>query len=388
MTSSDVEPSYDVVIVGSGPVGLSAAIALSKAGLNTLILEKNAELAKHSRAPGIWARTMEFFADIGVVEAFLKHGIVVTRLSPFDVDRNKVLLTLPLSELKDVTSFPQLTIVPQDKTERILLDHLRSLPRAEHRFSSRVYFLKQDKDSVLIKYESHGKDLQARGSFVLGCDGAHSFVREAIGAKLEGETYPFKVALADIVFPSRFDGRFPRISTRHGLHLAIRIDDKLWRLILPFSDRDKRQMKERIDAAVSVLFTQRKYEVLWQSEFNLHRRLSSFFAKGRVVLAGDAAHLNSPVGGQGMNSGIQDIFHLRQSLLQAVADCNPKALESYGRTRRIQVGRGVNRYTHFATKILLGADGRFFRIAFTLLSYLVKIPMIRRQMMLRSAMLR
>ena len=172
--------------------------------------------------------------------------------------------------------------------------------------------------------------------------------------------------------------------------LAIRIDDELWRLILPFAEDDPRPLGERVETAVARLFPPTGYRTVWASEFRLHRRLASRLVsqpEGRIVLAGDAGHLNSPVGGQGMNAGIQDTAILARALLAALERGDATPVAAYARRRRAAIESGVNRFTDRMTRLLLHGRGRWLKPALRLVQLVIHLPPLRRRLLRRLAML-
>lgn len=379
----------DVLVVGAGPVGLSVALGLVRTGRTVLVVEKNPGTAERSRAPVIWPRTQEVLAGLGVLDRFLAEGISLSELRIHDADRDRALLRLPLRELAGETEHPRLLVLPQSDTERLLLEAVRAFhPEAEVRFETEALDLEQDAGGVRLRCRGPGGEEQTfEARYLAGCDGAHSAVREAIGGELRGETYDLEAALADVELHPDADLPFPRFSTRGGPKIGIRIDERTWRLILPFAAGDATAVDERVPGAVADLFPGRGHDLVWSSRFRLHRRVSTRFALGRVVLAGDAAHLNSPVGGQGMNAGIQDADVLRPVLLAALDDDAPEILRTYADRRRREIERGVNRFTNVLTRLLLAGGGRFVRLVFILTGLALRLPPFRRRLLRRLAML-
>lgn len=381
----------DVVVAGAGPVGLSLALSLARQGRRVLVLEREATTARQSRAPGIWPRTQEILAALGVLESFRAAGILLDRVTLWDADRDRPLLTLPLEELAGATGFPQLLILPQSRTEGLLADAVRGEATARILFSAEVVGVRQDVTSVSVEYRHDGRLRSVRAPFVVGCDGAHSAVRESLSIDLEGVTYDTRVGLADLAVTTPDDLPFPRLSTRAGLGIAIRMDADLWRIILPFESGDRRTLKERVEDAAVRLFpgvaSAGEFSTVWESEFRLHRRVASSFVRDRVALAGDAAHLNSPVGGQGMNAGIQDAEVLSRALLEALRERDPGALRAYGRSRRSHVQEGVNPFTDRLTRVLLLSRGRAIRPALFLGRQALRVRPLRRRFLSRLAML-
>ncbi len=380
----------DVVIVGAGPVGLALALGLAREGRDVLVLEKEPSTAERSRAPAIWPRTQEVLADLGVIGTFLDAGIVMPEVELWDADRGKVRFAAPIHELAGETSYPHLLILPQSRTEALLLDAVRAQPTAEVRFSSAVTGLEQGADSVRVRYrdgeDGRETETEVEARFVAGCDGARSTVRGEIGADLEGETYRVRAALADVEVDGGDALPFPRLTTEPRVAIAIRIEDRVWRLILPFAAAEGVSLDRRIEDAVASLLPGLGWETTWKSEFRLHRRLSTGFVSGRVVLAGDAAHLNSPVGGQGMNAGIQDTEILVPTLLESLEAGSPEPLARYAR-RRNEIQEGVNRFTDLLTRLLLFGRGRLLRPVLTLAHAAIRLRPLRRRMLKNLAML-
>jgi 2-polyprenyl-6-methoxyphenol hydroxylase-like FAD-dependent oxidoreductase len=378
----------EVIVVGAGPVGLSLALGLARSGVNVLVLEKETGTAEHSRAPAIWSKTQELLAELGVIDRFLAEGILVPRIELWDADRKRILLRLPIEELHDETAYARLLILPQSKTERLLYEAIRDTTEAEVRFGCEVVGLIQSPSGVEVRYRVQGEEKCVRGRFVAGCDGAHSTVREGIGATLAGITYRVQAALADIRIPGDRNFRFPRLTTRPNLAIAIRIDANLWRLILPFSGSGEQiPLEKRIGEAIRSLFPRVESDTVWKSEFRLHRRVSSNWVDGRIVLAGDAAHLNSPVGGEGMNAGIMDAAVLRKALVEGLDVDEGKPLLDYAMRRRLAIERGVNPFTDRLTRLLLTGNGRFIRPMFKGAQVILGIGPLRRRFLRRLAML-
>lgn len=382
------ENGPEIVIVGAGPVGLSLGLWLARRGRRALILEKNDNTSTHSRAPAIWPATQEILAELGVIETFLGEGIAVPRLQLHDADRETTLFTAPLEELAGVTRFPQLLVLPQSRTEALLRDALDKQPSVDIRWGCEAADLAESNGSVTVTYERKGVGGKASVSarLVVGCDGARSAVREKIGAELQGETYAAQAALADVEAPGTQDLPFPRLTTDPSIAIAIRMGETLWRLILPFAPEESVPLDQRIERAVARLL-QRPYSLVWKSEFKLHRRLSSTFAKGRIVLAGDAAHLNSPVGGQGMNAGIKDAALLGPAIIATLDGDSRQPLRDYAVHRREAIEQGVNRFTNRLTRLLLWRRGRMIPGVLTTANAMMRVPPLRRRILRRMAML-
>jgi 2-polyprenyl-6-methoxyphenol hydroxylase-like FAD-dependent oxidoreductase len=385
----DVEPKYDLIIVGAGPVGLSLALGVCRTGKSVLVLEEKAALSEHSKAPVLWPSTLEVLNDLGIMGEFLARGEKLVDFKIWDVDKEpeSPLIELSFSELQGETNFPFALILPQPETEKILLQAVRRCPRAEVRFSSKVTYLEQSDAHVSFTYLENGLERTVTARSGAGCDGAHSKVRELLGFLMSGSTYTLKAALADLHLGERRDYRFPRVSTKESPSFAIRIAPDLWRLILLYDESEDFQLHPRIRTAVEHLFSQTSYTVVWESEFKLHHRISGDFAKGRIALAGDAAHLNSPVGGQGMNAGIQDTVPLRRAILSLLETEDTSSLRTYAEIRRRKIDRGVNRFTDLLTTTLTSGHLGHIKTVMALAQKTFAIELVRHRFLRKMAML-
>ncbi|WP_263789953.1 FAD-dependent oxidoreductase [Salinibacter sp.] len=387
MRDTTTKKRWDVVVVGAGPVGLSLALGLAREGRSALVLEKEPGTSDHSRAPIIWPRTQEILSDLGVIDQFLEAGIVQADIRLWDADREEVLLRVPIGELEGQTDHPRLLLCPQSEAERLLLGALQEEPSAEVRFSAEVTGLDLSPRDAEVRYEKGKAARSTSASFVAGCDGAGSRVREIIGASFEGQTYRMQAALADLTFEEGQDACYPRITRRRGVATALRIDQQRWRVIMPRAPDTTTPLDHRIDQAVADLFGPASYTAVWKSEFRLHRRVSDPFVQGRLALAGDAAHLTSPVGGQGMNIGIQDALALRRSLSEALARDRADPLVQYETERRKALEGGAVWATDILTQALLAWEGAFLAPALRLLGTALQARPVRRFVMRRMALL-
>jgi 2-polyprenyl-6-methoxyphenol hydroxylase-like FAD-dependent oxidoreductase len=376
---------YDVIIAGAGPVGLCLGLRLAREGKKVLIIEKNQTTHEHSRAPGIWCKTQEILADLGVIEKFEQQAITMDALRMYDVDNKKVILEVPIYEVRDITNYPRAMIIPQSKTEKILAEAVSQTEGAELKFSCELTGFTQDESSVSVQWIEEGELKSVSAQYLIGCDGAHSTVRKLLGFHLEGETYGMEIALADVQLKDDRTG--PLISTNGVIVMAMNIDTDLWRLILPHLAKQKISLEERTQKAMQQLFPDAKYVNVWQSEFRLHNRISTQFVKGRVALAGDAAHLNSPVGGQGMNAGIQDTEVLGAAIFKALKEDNPAHLATYARLRKGAITKGVNSFTNTLTEVIFLANGKVLKWVMRVWNVLLKIPLLRKRFLRKITML-
>jgi 2-polyprenyl-6-methoxyphenol hydroxylase-like FAD-dependent oxidoreductase len=378
----------DVIIVGAGPVGLALAKGLALDGRRVLVLEKKPGLSQHSKALTLWAGTQDVVERLGLLQEFEKRSLCRDDLQLWDADGHRALAHLPLFELAGETKHARLLLLPQNVTEEVLFEGLAREKSATTIFDANVTSLIDEGSRVSVKYVKDGEEHTVHGRFAIGCDGAHSAVRAALGFHLEGETYSIKAGLADVELGDLTkEYEYPRFSTKDGLAFAIKASPTMWRLI--FIDKVTRawDLDRLTKEAVANIFDQTNYKLIWASEFRLHRRTSEAFAKGNMVLAGDAAHLNSPIGGQGMNSGIRDTEPLREALRRAFEQNSNAPLNEYAVKRKAEVEHGVNRYTGFMTSLLFSGGGRHVKDVVRALGVGFKLPAIRHAFLRRAMMI-
>lgn len=384
-----------VVIAGAGPVGLSLALGLGHHGVRSIVLERKRELDPHSRALGILPRTMEVFRAWGVLEPLVDAGRLLTRVSVWQVGRAEPAVTLDLGAAQaPLTATPGALILPQDRTEAILLEQVRARGLADVRFGHEVVAVHDEGAGIVVQtHDAEGGRHEVRGAFLAGCDGAHSCVRTGLGWQLEGKTYPTRVLLADVRLRDARDTLpWPRVAGRsRGALGAIQYRAEHWRLICTLQTEDDAGVAASttfVAPLVDELFGPGPFELVWSSVFNIHRRSSPGFRRGRVVLAGDAAHINSPAGGQGMNAGIQDAHNLAWKLATAHDGGDTEALlDSYDAERREAVQENVERYTDLLTRLAFLTGPVVRRLLVPAVTLAARQPFLLRQVTPRAGML-
>lgn len=337
-----------VAVIGAGPAGLAAALTLARAGVDFVLLDQQAEGANTSRAAVVHARTLEVLEELGVADALRARGIVVPTFTVRD--GSSTLATIRFGGLP--TAFPYTLMVPQDVTEAVLLERLRSAGGDVHR-PYRVTAVTGDGQVTVVDADQNASVLRA--DYVIGADGAHSSVREQAGIGFTGDTYASSFVLADV----RMD--WPLAREEVSLHLAPEgvtvvapLPGDRYRVVATLD-----QAPERPDAAdVQSLLDARGpgdgtvlvREVLWSSRFRIHHRVADRFRAGRIFLAGDAAHVHSPAGGQGMNTGVQDAVALGRLLARVIAGEPADLLDTYEATRR-PIAQDVVAFTDRMTRM-------------------------------------
>ncbi len=355
-----------VIIVGGGPVGLSLSLGLARYGVRSIVLERNVEPVLESRAVVIWPRTQEIFRDWGIYDAVRARSRFVDELIVVNARNEKTLIALDWHVIEDVVENPGAFIIPQNETERVLRELVRANDMCELRAGVSVTDLRQDGEFVDVIYTDGASEHTVRANYAVGCDGAHGIVRHLVGLSLEGITYNTRLVLSDELFDEDFDetvtarARLDKPNVRGALKFAART----WRVVAavtPDDGADEEVLSQRAHRERLLdIFGDRTSTTLWSSVFKIHKRHAQRFVVGRVALAGDAAHLNSPAGGQGMNSGIQDAANLAWKIAYAMrGDGDGEALfTTFDIERREMVTDTIERYTDRLTHVGLGFSPR------------------------------
>ena len=345
--SSDV----DVLIVGAGPVGLFLANECGRRGLRFRIIEARGSQSVHSKALAIFPRTLEIFDMAGVVAPFLEAANRVTSVAV--IARQHRLAHMPFAPADSLYSF--IAMVPQDVTERLLVEQLRRR-RGAIEYNSRFVSAQQHDEYVDVMVDRNGEQTILRASFVVGCDGAHSAVRHFLGLPFEGAQYENTFILADVetntaldagqlqLCPSEFGplAIFPMSATRRRIVATVQQQEG----DAPSLELVKTVLSQRGPSEFAA------YSLHWSSYFRIHHRNVTQLRAGRVFVAGDAAHIHSPFGGQGMNTGLHDVWNLTWKLdLFLHGQGNERLLDSYN-AERIPVIKSVIETTHFLTKAM------------------------------------
>ena len=342
---------YDtnVLVIGAGPSGLTLAASLVKQGVATTVVDRQAAGANTSRAAVVNARTLEVLDDLDVARRLVKEGIHAPRFTIRDGRRT--LIPVAFSVLP--TDYPYSLMVPQATTERLLLERLTELGGTVLRPKTLASLI-QDADGVTATFDD-GELIRAR--YVVGADGMHSIVREQAGIGFEGGAYQESFTLADV----RLRGEAPPDEVilfwaKAGLTVVAPLPGDIYRIVAPVADAPE----EPSAAFVQQLLDERGLgagrmvvtDVVWGSRFRIHHRVADTYRAGRLLLAGDAAHVHSPAGGQGMNLGIQDGVALAGALAAVLAGASDSVLDEYNATRRPiahQVVEMTDRLTRLAT---------------------------------------
>ena len=346
----------EVLICGAGPVGLSLAAQLDAMGVPFMIIEKNLRRSERSKALVLWGRSLELLNLCMDSHVFQVTGRPVRKAKIFE--EGKEIAEIDFSSTEG--EFGTGVLLPQSDTERLLEEHLTQRGRSVRRGVELVAFEQQDQGVRCQLTDGNGFDEQLTVRYLVGCDGAHSVVRHTLGMAFPGKKDCHRWVLADV----RLEGELPDSDvaafwSRDGVLLLFHFGDDLWRVVAEESmnDPDAPRRDPSLDEIVGLMQQRgakgiQAREPSWLSEFRIHERKVEHYRRGNVFLAGDAAHVHSPAGGQGMNTGIQDACNLAWKIAWSVRGMGGNALlESYS-DERSRVGAMVVRTTSHVTRMV------------------------------------
>jgi 2-polyprenyl-6-methoxyphenol hydroxylase-like FAD-dependent oxidoreductase len=333
----------DVAIVGAGPVGLWLAAELRLAGVGVVAFEQAAQRSPHSRGLWIQPRTLEVLDMRGMAEAHVLEGRVVPA--------GAALMSVRLDMRVLSSPFPFLVALPQVRTEVLFLERALALG-AEVRLGHRVTGVSQDGEGVKVMLEGPDGSAVVRARFVVGCDGARSIVREAAGIEFEGRSTTRTAILADVELSEPPERGALSVHRPRGSLLVVPLPGGLFRLVVKDTERlhvpraTEVTLAEVRESARRVFGTDLgARNPVWLAQVGNAARLARAYRRGRMLLAGDAAHIHPPQGGQGLNLGVQDAMNLGWKLAAEVNGTAPRwLLDSYDRERR-PVGEQVVKST-------------------------------------------
>lgn len=345
-----------VLIVGAGPVGLSAGLALARAGVDIRIIDKLSAPANQSRAAIVQARTLEHFQRLGIVEDFLAAGVKVHGAAIYGPG-NALLVRPSFDHLP--SPYPFVIGLEQFKTESLLTARLKEAGVEIERGVELIGFEDAGSHVSARTRTAEGAEITADYAYLIGTDGGHSTVRTGLGLTLEGETLDTTWITADVKIRwDRDPGEMIAYLSEDGIAFIAAMNDDRWRVIVTHTKMTREEAEKATLEDVQEIVTERVkmdialYDPVWISAFGINSRMAPTMNRGRVFLAGDAAHVHSPVGGQGMNTGIQDALNLAWKLAMVLkGTARPELLESYNAERHANARRLLTRIDT-ATKIV------------------------------------
>jgi 3-(3-hydroxy-phenyl)propionate hydroxylase len=367
----------EVLIVGAGPTGMAAAIELMRLGIGVRIVDKSDHLARYSQALVVQARTLEQFQRYGLAEKAIARGRKLHGARFYS--EGKQIVHIKLDEVS--SRYPFALFLPQSETEALLNEHMESLGAKTER-GVELGSVAHGPETRCTLRHADGRDEEVSPRWLIGCDGAHSVVREKTGTAFEGARVAMSFFLAD----AEIEG--PEVPAEElALHVSKgdvlfmgRLSDRVVRLIVAFQEEpqldrnltvaDFQRMIDRIGVRVQIRSAN------WMTPFHVTDRQAEHYRIGNIFLAGDASHIHSPVGGQGMNTGIQDAANLGWKLAAVARGADDVLLNSYEEERGA-VGRALLRFTERGLKVASLSNPVMEKLRDTLAPIMVKVRAVQ-----------
>ncbi len=344
--------SSHVLIAGAGPVGLVSALTLATAGISVTVFERRAEPQEDLRASTFHPPTLDLLARFGLTEELVSQGLVARYTQQRD-RKEGLIAEFDMALLEGDTQHPFRLQCEQWKLSILLVERLAKLPHVTILMGAELQSVEQDDNSVTAKVKIDGKIETFTGNYLIGADGASSAVRQSLGIEFEGFTYPERFLSVSTDF--EYADHLPKLSYVNYVSdpdewcVLLRVPT-LWRVLFPtrLEESDEEVMTDAsIQARLqNLLPKETAYNIVHRTLYKVHQRVAKEFRRGRVVLAGDAAHINNPIGGMGMNGGVQDAFNLSDKLVEILTSgASPDLLDRYERQRRAVAIEYINANT-------------------------------------------
>ena len=355
-----------VLIAGAGPVGLVAAANLVRHGIPVTVLESGPDLSTESRASTFHPPTLDMLADLDLVKPLIAQGLIAPKFQ-YRNRHDGLIAQFDFGDIADATRHPFRLQCEQSKLTRIVYDKLRGHPDFDIAFSSAVREVTQDADSVTVTVERDGRNKTESYRWLVGADGARSDVRRSLGIEFEGFTWPerYLVISTPFDFYSVIPGLVSVSYTADPVrwHFLLQTP-KLWRVMFRVAadESDELALSEEFAQTLLAQIVPGidRFEIAHATLYRVHQRVAKAFRSGRAFLIGDAAHVNNPLGGMGMNGGIHDAINLTGRLIEVWRGIKPEAeLERFDLQRRLVTKEHVERQSIQNKRNLEAADNQF-----------------------------
>jgi 3-(3-hydroxy-phenyl)propionate hydroxylase len=386
--------SQKVLVVGAGPVGLVMTALLIEEGIPVVLIETSSELPHDLRASTFHPPTLDMLERFGVVGSMIDQGLICPTWQ-FRDRKEGVVATFELSRLRPGTNHPYRVQCEQWRLGEMLYAQIKENPLVTVRLGTSATAVRQTADTVEVDVSLPDRGTETiGGSFVVGADGIGSVVRKAMGVAFDGitipelfltvsTTYDFREAmpdLANIAYLSDPDEWFVLIRTA-----------RVWRALFPvdaaLSDADVTSARRAEHLLQGAVPRGQPYAVSHRTAYRVHERVASSYVTGRMLIAGDAAHVNNPLGGMGLNGGIHDAFNLSRTLTEVVRGAPLRTLERYSRQRR-KVALDVVQQTALRNRAILNTrDPEARRVYYDDLRRIVADPVRHRDYVMRTSMI-
>jgi 3-(3-hydroxy-phenyl)propionate hydroxylase len=383
-----------VIIVGAGPVGCCAALILAEADIPVTLLEGAPSLPMDMRASTFHPPTLDLLDRFGITDTLKEIGLVTPTFQLRD--RHEGLIAeFDVAGVADCTNHPYRVQCEQFKLCGIVLEMLKNYPHVDVKFDAKATGVTQDGNSVEVTWQTAGEDMKQRGAYVIGSDGGRSVIRQSAGIEFPGFTFPelfVTASLGEDVTKTVPDmGNVAYIYDPDEWCAVIHAPN-MWRFLIPTkpgADRDHVVSDEYLLPRVR-FFAKLDHDpvLIHRTRYDVHQRVADTYNKGRILIAGDAAHLNNPVGGMGMNGGVQDAYNLADKLAAIINDDEDESvLDRYTRQRREIAVEYVNAQTARNKKTLEERDPVLRRKHYDDLRAIAADPKRTRELLLQTTMI-
>jgi 2-polyprenyl-6-methoxyphenol hydroxylase-like FAD-dependent oxidoreductase len=374
----------DVLVVGAGPTGLLLASELARRRVGVRLIEKRTSPAEHSRALAVLPRTMEMMDQLGLANAFTAPSHQAKGICFYGHDRREAFRS-PMNELP--SEFPFFLLLPQTETEMILVDHARKAGVEIERGVGFVSMVQNGQGVLATLERMDGATQEINASYVVGCDGSRSAVRQAAGLEFQGGGYDQSWLLADVVLDPTLDRNWLHgFTSINGPIFFFPLPNNIWRIVLLRKRGQIATTEVSMNEIVEILKKNhlghlRARDPSWLVGFGIQHRRTLHIRAGRVFLCGDAAHVHSPAGGQGMNMGLGDAFNLGWKLAHEIhGNARKEILDSY-EEERMPVIAGVMSMTDQMTRLMTATKGPRVWIREWILPIVAKMGFARKMAM-------
>lgn len=388
------ENSADILIAGAGPAGCTVALFFAQRGYSVVLFEAEARLPIDLRASTFHPPSLDMLDAIGVTERILPLGLVSPTYQYRD-RRSGAIAQFDLALLDGETRHPYRLQCEQYKMTQVACEMLRAYGNARVLFSHRVTGIEQDGGGATVMVDAPAGPARFTGKYVIGADGASSAVRRSIGIAFDGFTYPERFLVVSTPFD--FATVFDRLANVNYVSdpeewCVILKTLTLWRVLFPTNPAASEELllsDDYIQQRLHHLYDKRgDYELGHRTLYRVHQRVASSYRKGRVLLAGDAAHVNNPLGGMGMNGGLHDAFNLCEKLLAILEGRGTdELLDVYDRQRRTVAQAFVQEHTIRNKELMEATDPQLQQKRQAEFMQTAADPVLAKQFMLKTSMI-
>jgi 3-(3-hydroxy-phenyl)propionate hydroxylase len=388
-----------IVVVGAGPVGAVLALAAARQGLEVTLLEAGTAVDESPRAATLHPSTLEMLGELGLMDEVVERGLVARYFDHWDRPSRSLIARLDHGLLADVTPYPFVVQLEQHKLQRMALARLAGYDTVDIHLGATVTGIEQDATGVVVTAERDGETERFTGDYAVGTDGGRSTVRKSQGIAFDGYTWPerFLVLTTTFDFQAEWDCSYRNYfaDPEEWVNLfKVAGDDGRgrWRAVFP-APADETDEEAMSDAAVHRRLSRLSEhgdpaaDVVHRKTYRVHQRVAASFRSGRVFLAGDAAHVNNPIGGLGLNCGIHDAVEFAAAVTEVDRGAEDARLDLYERRRRELNIEFVQQQTVANKKRLEETDPEQRRLRAAELAATAADPVRHRAMLMRSSLL-